>query len=242
MRPARRRPRATSSSSRSTPSSPACISCRTIRRPAIARKALRVNLSDLAAKGATPLGFLLTLALPPHSDASMLAAVRARPGQGCTMRYGCPVLGGDTSGTPGPLAISITAFGTVPHGTDGSAHRRASRAIWCWSPARIGDAALGLKLQPAREARRAMEAVARTSAAFLIDRYREPRPRNALADAVRTIRVGRDGCVGRSRRRSRPSCADVSGVVGAGRCIASAAVANGRRRRSPPSRILSRPF
>src|SRR5277367_4591926 len=81
----------------------------------IARKALRVNLSDLAAKGATPAGFVLTLALR-SADETWLAPFAQALGEDAA-EFGCPLLGGDTVSTPGPLMISITAFGRVPVGT-----------------------------------------------------------------------------------------------------------------------------
>src|SRR6195952_1766841 len=71
----------------------------------IARKALRVNLSDLAAKGATPAGFVLTLALRAASDEWLKSFAQAL-GEDATL-FGCPLLGGDTVSTPGPLMISI---------------------------------------------------------------------------------------------------------------------------------------
>src|SRR4051812_28668579 len=80
----------------------------------IARKALRVNLSDLAAKGATPAGFVLTLALRAADDAWLAPFARGL-GEDALM-FQCPLLGGDTVSTPGPLMISITAFGRVPEG------------------------------------------------------------------------------------------------------------------------------
>src|SRR5688500_16764186 len=83
---------------------------------AVARKALRVNLSDLAAKGAKPTGFLLTIALPKSLKAGWLEGF-ARGLRADAKRYGCPLFGGDTVATPGPLTISITAFGTLPKGT-----------------------------------------------------------------------------------------------------------------------------
>src|SRR5215213_3769488 len=83
---------------------------------AIAKKALRVNLSDLAAKGAKPAGFVLTLALPQGVGDDWLKAF-ARGLGADAKTYGCPLLGGDTVYTPGPVTISITAFGTVPDGT-----------------------------------------------------------------------------------------------------------------------------
>src|ERR1700686_1595203 len=80
----------------------------------IARKAVRVNLSDLAAKGATPAGFVLTLALRTADDAWLTLFAR---GLGSDRGlFGCPLLGGDTVSTPGPVMISITAFGRVPTG------------------------------------------------------------------------------------------------------------------------------
>src|SRR3954471_9554744 len=76
---------------------------------AIARKALRVNLSDLAAKGATPAGFVLTLALRSADDAWLEPFARGLGEDAAD--FGCPLLGGDTVSTPGPKMISITAFG-----------------------------------------------------------------------------------------------------------------------------------
>ncbi len=86
----------------------------------VARKALRVNLSDLAAKGATPAGFMLTLALR-KADAAWLAPFARGLGEDAA-HYGCPLLGGDTVSTPGPLMISIAAFGRIPSGK--MVHRR----------------------------------------------------------------------------------------------------------------------
>src|SRR2546422_7031897 len=82
----------------------------------VARKALRVNLSDLAAKGARPLGFLLTLALPQAIGEGWLKAFAGGLGADAQV-YSCPLLGGDTVRTPGPVTISITAFGSVPQGS-----------------------------------------------------------------------------------------------------------------------------
>src|SRR3954470_21291502 len=80
----------------------------------IARKALRVNLSDLAAKGATPAGFVLTLALREASAAWLEPFARGLGEDAAS--FGCPLLGGDTVSTPGPKMISITAFGRTPPG------------------------------------------------------------------------------------------------------------------------------
>src|SRR6476620_4440445 len=81
----------------------------------VGKKALRVNLSDLAAKGARPLGFLLTLALPEEVGDGWLALFTRGLGDDAEF-FGCPLFGGDTDRTPGPITISVAMFGAVPHG------------------------------------------------------------------------------------------------------------------------------
>src|SRR5206468_11502410 len=90
----------------------------------VARKALRVNLSDLAAKGATPAGFVLTLALR-HADDAWLKPFAAALGEDAA-QFACPLLGGDTVSTPGPLMVSVTAFGRVVPGK--MVHRSGAKA------------------------------------------------------------------------------------------------------------------
>ncbi|WP_031336914.1 thiamine-phosphate kinase [Rhodopseudomonas sp. B29] len=144
---------------------------------AIARKALRVNLSDLAAKGAEPVGFLLTLALRA-ADESFLAPFARALGEDAA-NYQCPLLGGDTVSTPGPMMISVTALGRVPPGR--MVRRDALQpgdAIVVSGT--IGDAALGLDLLQGRA--RAANAADRD---YLVGRYREPQPRQALASVLR---------------------------------------------------------
>src|SRR3954470_23402338 len=80
----------------------------------IARKALRVNLSDLAAKGAIPAGFVLTLALRAADDAWLAPFAQALGEDAAAFQS--PLLGGDSVSTPGPVMISITAWGRVPPG------------------------------------------------------------------------------------------------------------------------------
>ena len=147
----------------------------------IARKALRVNLSDLAAKGAEPAGFVLTLALREVQE-SWLAPFAMALGEDAAS-FGCPLLGGDTVSTPGPLSISITAFGRVP---EGKMVRRggAKSGDLVMVTGTIGDATLGLDILKGGDIARAMANDA-TGMAALIDRYRVPQPRNALANAVR---------------------------------------------------------
>ncbi|WP_277540464.1 thiamine-phosphate kinase [Polynucleobacter sphagniphilus] len=102
-------------------------------------KALAVNLSDLAAMGAKPLGFTLALALP-HADGHWLEAFS----QGLfeiANKYTCPLIGGDT--TAGPLTISITAFGSIPKE---KAIRRSGAKVHddIWVSGTLGDARLTL--------------------------------------------------------------------------------------------------
>ena len=147
----------------------------------IARKALRMNLSDLAAKGARPLGFLLALSLPVATKESWVAAFARGLGDDAK-HYGCPLLGGDTDHTPGPAAVSIAAFGAVPHG---KMARRSTAKVGdaVLVTGTIGDAALGLKLR--RNNRLAKRwRLGKAQAAELLRRYRLPEPRNALAHAV----------------------------------------------------------
>jgi len=147
----------------------------------IARKALRMNLSDLAAKGATPVGFLLALSLPVGTKKSWLAAFARGLGEDAE-HYGCPLLGGDTDHTPGPAAVSITAFGAVPRG---KMVRRSTAKVGdlVFVTGTIGDAALGVKLR--RDSRLGKRwGLSNASVAQLVGRYRLPEPRNALARTV----------------------------------------------------------
>jgi len=147
----------------------------------IGRKVLRMNLSDLAAKGAKPLGFLLSVALPAPIDEAWIAAFAE--GLGKDIRhYACPLLGGDTDRTPGPLSVSITAFGAVPHGKMvRRAGAKAGDAVVVTGT--IGDAALGLRLR--RDAGLAGQwGLPEVMCAHLLQRYHLPEPRNGLAEAV----------------------------------------------------------
>jgi thiamine-monophosphate kinase len=147
----------------------------------IGRKALRMNLSDLAAKGATPLGFLLSVALPAGMDEAWIAAFAAGIGEDAA-RYGCPLLGGDTDRTPGPTSASITAFGAVPQGK--MVRRATAKAGDCVAvTGTIGDAALGVLLR--RDSTHAERwRLSDSLCGYLKRRYLLPEPRIALAEAV----------------------------------------------------------
>ena len=144
----------------------------------VASKALRVNLSDLAAKGAKPLGFLLSLALPCDITDAWLANF-AEGLRSDAVLYGCPLFGGDTDRTPGPITVSIAMLGSVPAGT---MVRRAGAKTGdrVFVTGTIGDAALGLAVRKGRDF-----GLSEAQRQHLIARYLLPQPRNALAEAVR---------------------------------------------------------
>jgi len=142
----------------------------------VARKALRVNLSDLAAKGGRPLAYTLTLAVGREvgdgwveAFAAGLAADQAE--------YGIALAGGDSVSTDGPVWVSITAFGLVDAGR---MVRRggAQPGDVVLVTGSIGDAALGLMAEQGRLS------VDEADRAVLVDRYRLPRPRTHLAAAI----------------------------------------------------------
>jgi len=161
----------------------------------VGRRALRVNLSDLAAKGATPLGFLLAIALPKDFSEDWLAGFTRGLGEDAD-GYGCPLLGGDTDSTPGPISISIAAFGTVPTGT---MVKRGGAKVGdhVFVSGTIGDAALGLRVRKDEAKPWKLDSAMRE---HLVTRYRVPQPRVALAEALRAHANGAmdvsDGLVG----------------------------------------------
>lgn len=144
----------------------------------VARKLLRVNLSDLAAKGADPCGYLLSISWSKRCDGLAREAFAAGL-QEDQAHYGIKLFGGDTTSTPGPLTASITAFGWTPTGRTVARAGAKPGDVLMVSGA-IGDGWLGLQaargeLAHLEEAR--IEALAR--------RYRLPEPRTNLARLVR---------------------------------------------------------
>jgi thiamine-monophosphate kinase len=147
---------------------------------AVASKALRVNLSDLAAKGARPLGFLLSLAVSKDIEDEWLGGF-AEGLRGDAVLFDCPLFGGDTDRTPGPVTVSIAMFGSVPEGTmvRRSGAKPGDRVFVTGT---IGDAALGMALRGGRAGNWKLSNAQRQ---HLMSRYLLPQPRNVLAEAIR---------------------------------------------------------
>lgn len=142
----------------------------------IAKKVLRVNLSDLAAMGARAGGVVLTTGYNRDLPEDWIERFARSFGEDCLL-YDVSLLGGDTVSTPGPSFFSVTAFGYVP---TGRALRRDSArpgdvlAV----TGTLGDSALGLKAL-----NDGLSGLEDSDADFLRDRYWLPQPRMTLADA-----------------------------------------------------------
>ena len=142
----------------------------------VARKLLRTNLSDLAAMGAAPLGYLLTVSVRRDTPDAWFAAFAAGLAAD-QAAYGITLLGGDTTSTTGPVSLSLTILGTV---LPGAALRRtgAQPGDGVWVTGTIGDGALGL-----------LAAMGQLDdpGGYLADRYRLPQPRLSLGQHLAGI-------------------------------------------------------
>ncbi len=138
----------------------------------VGRKLLRVNLSDLAGKGAVPIGYLMTVSTPRDTPDAWFASFAAGLAQD-QRTYGVSLLGGDTTSTPGPISLSLTILG---HVAPGQAVRRAGARSGdgIWVTGTIGDGALGLAVARGRLS---------DPTGHLLCRYRLPQPRVGLAIA-----------------------------------------------------------
>ncbi|WP_370853111.1 thiamine-phosphate kinase [Oceanibacterium hippocampi] len=146
----------------------------------IARKMLRVNLSDLAAMGAEPHGYLLSIAFPAAPEAAWMEAFSAALAED-QARFRVTLLGGDTVSTSGPLTLNVTALGHVPHGqalTRGGARPGDRVAV----SGTVGDAGLALLHLLGR-----VEPFAAEVAEPLMARLRRPEPRLALGRRLRGV-------------------------------------------------------
>jgi len=140
----------------------------------LGHKTLAVNLSDLAAMGASPLAFTLAIALP-RADEQWLAAF-ARGLFAIADRFDCELIGGDT--TRGPLNLCVTAFGEVPAGA-ALRRDRAEPGDDLWVSGELGGAALALHRIAEGRAHAAQDAARR--------RLERPEPRVALGIALRHL-------------------------------------------------------
>ena len=144
----------------------------------ISRKALRVNLSDLAAKGARPIGYLLALALPRDRSEQWLEAFTDGLAKDQEL-FALSLLGGDTAATPGPMTLAVTALGEVPPG--GMIRRAGAQpGDHVFVSGTVGDAGAGLAILKG-------ELEGGTGADFLVGRYRLPTPRLDLGMQLRGI-------------------------------------------------------
>ena len=135
----------------------------------VGRKLLRVNLSDLAAKGAVPLAYLMTVSAPRDTPDAWFAGFAAGLAQD-QAAFGITLLGGDTTSTPGPVSLSLTCIG---HVAPGQAVRRvgAQAGDEIWVTGTIGDGALGLA---------ALRGQVADPDGYLAGRYHLPQPRLGL--------------------------------------------------------------
>ena len=143
----------------------------------VARKLLRVNLSDLAAMGAQPFGYLLASAWPLDIEERWIAAFAEGLAQDQAI-YGVALYGGDTTGTPGPMTLSLTALGTL---SGSVALDRGSLKVGddLYVTGSIGEAYLGLLVL-----RGQLGGLPEDARAALVGRYRLPEPRLAVGQAL----------------------------------------------------------
>lgn len=143
----------------------------------VARKLLRVNLSDLAAKAAEPYGYVLTIAWSPDWDEARRTGFARGLGEDQAL-YGLKLFGGDKVSTPGPMTASVTMMGWVPEGR--MVKRSGARAgDILLASGSIGDGYLGLK------AARGEVDLPLDDLTYLSGRYRLPRPRVDLRGLLR---------------------------------------------------------
>jgi len=163
----------------------------------VAWKLVAVNLSDLAAKGARPLGVLLgyALAAEPDQDAAFVAGLHE-----ALTAFGAPLLGGDTVGMPAgaPRAHGMTAIGIAPpHGAPQRSGARAKDILYMTG--QVGAAALGLAIARGE----------REGPAEWLTAYRRPRPRlaegQALAPLVHAMADISDGLLIDAQRMAEAS-------------------------------------
>jgi len=149
----------------------------------IAWRALAVNVSDLAGKGATPIAYVMALSLPEAPKRTWMAKFAAGLAE-AQRAFGCHLIGGDTDRAPGSVTVTITAFGTVPAGTlvrRGTA--RAGDQIFVTGT--LGDAALGLAVLQQSPLDIGRLGFGAADALGMMKRFLRPQPRLALGPLLR---------------------------------------------------------
>jgi thiamine-monophosphate kinase len=144
----------------------------------IAWKALAVNVSDLAAKGARPIAYLMSLSLPERPEQAWLDDFARGFGE-AQAAFALALAGGDTDRRPGPLTVTVTAIGSVPTGR--MVRRSTAKAgDALFLSGSLGDSALGLLLrrEPGCATAFGLEPA---DMHWLVGRYLRPEPRLALA-------------------------------------------------------------
>ena len=146
----------------------------------VVRKLLRVNLSDLAAKGARPIVYMLAAMFPASLEYGWIQ----RFAQGLKAdqdEFGIVLAGGDTDATPGPLTLSLSIIGAIPAGQR-LLRSAAQVGDAVFVSGTIGDGALGLAAVLGQ-----LSGMSQSDVDFLADRYRLPRPRLALGKRLRGL-------------------------------------------------------
>ena len=148
----------------------------------IARKLLRVNLSDIAAMGAKPYGYFLAMMLPENTNNAWFEKF-SNGLQQDNQEYGIRLLGGDTTKSKGALSLSLTMLGVIPRGT---ALRRNGAKLndFIYVSGTLGDASLGLQTAQRLNAR---HSILQKEEQYLLDRYHLPQPRISLGLALAGI-------------------------------------------------------
>ncbi len=144
----------------------------------IAKKALRVNISDLASKGAKPKSFSLALGLSAETDENWVSEFAQGLGEDCK-QFDISLSGGDTFKSNAGLVISITAFGEIPE-VEYTSRLCGKAGQHVYVTGTIGDAALGLLARQEK-----LPGLATQHQEFLINRYLLPEPRTAMYSAIR---------------------------------------------------------
>ncbi len=139
----------------------------------IARKCLRVNLSDLAAMGAMPVGYTLSMAYRDDITSNWVQDFTAALAED-QYTFNCHLIGGDTVSTPGPLTITIACFGSVPR-AQCLKRSTAKEGYDIWVSGTIGDSTAGLKILKGE-----LTCSDKDHSEFLIKSYRVPNPRVKL--------------------------------------------------------------